>query len=221
MNQAPDAATAGHDASLDPRQAAALLDQTTLRARRRFEPFPPWLLVIRAFLGLAGYGAIWLSVRGQHPYAHPPAVIAPIGIAIGLVNLAATLAVARRATTGITGPSRLRRGEIAIVALVLAGVFVVMGVMVSLGVSHAIVYGLYPATVPLMAGGLTWAAIMAARANWLECGTALAVAAVGFAGLFAGPAGAWAVAGVGVFIVLLGRAAIAARRQRNLTVRHD
>jgi hypothetical protein len=37
---------------------------------------------------------------------------------------------------------------------------------------------------------------------------------VGIAGRFAGPAGAWAVAGVGLFLVLLGTAAVIARRQR-------
>jgi hypothetical protein len=55
---------------------------------------------------------------------------------------------------------------------------------------------------------------MAARANWRACGTALAVAAVGAVGAFAGPAGAWAVAGVGLFVVLLGSAAAIAWRQR-------
>jgi hypothetical protein len=71
-------------------------------------------------------------------------------------------------------------------------------------------YSLYPTTV-LIVPGLAWAAIMAARAGWRNCGTGLAVAAVG---AFAGPAGAWAVAGVGLCAVLLGNAAAIARRQR-------
>jgi hypothetical protein len=55
---------------------------------------------------------------------------------------------------------------------------------------------------------------MAARAGWRRCGTGLAVAAVGVVGAFAGPAGAWAVAGVGLCAVLLGSAAVVAWRQR-------
>ena len=48
MNHTPDtAAPAGNGGSFDPRQAAALLDQTTQQARRQFEPAQPWLLVIR------------------------------------------------------------------------------------------------------------------------------------------------------------------------------
>jgi hypothetical protein len=55
---------------------------------------------------------------------------------------------------------------------------------------------------------------MAARANWRSCDTGLAVAAVAAVGAFAGPAGAWAVAGVGLFAVLLGSAAAIACRGR-------
>jgi uncharacterized membrane protein len=55
---------------------------------------------------------------------------------------------------------------------------------------------------------------MGARADWRSCGTGLAVAAVGAVGAFAGPAGAWAVAGVGLCAVLLGNAAAIAWRQR-------
>ena len=93
-------------------------------------------------------------------------------------------------------------------------VFAVMGALAGAGVSHAIVYGLYPTTVPLIVAGLAWAVIMAARASWRRCGTGLAVAAVGAAGTFAGPAGAWAVAGAGLCIVLLGNAVAIAWQRR-------
>jgi hypothetical protein len=93
-------------------------------------------------------------------------------------------------------------------------VFVLIGVLAGTGVSRATVYGRYPATVPLIAAGLAWAGIMAARANRRACATGLAVAVVGAAGLFAGPAGAWLVAGLGLFAVLLAGAAVTARRQR-------
>ena len=55
---------------------------------------------------------------------------------------------------------------------------------------------------------------MAAREGWRGCGEGLAVAAVGVVGAFAGPAGSWAVAGVGLCAVLVGKAAAVARRQR-------
>jgi len=89
-----------------------------------------------------------------------------------------------------------------------------MGALAGAGVSRAILYGLYPATVPLMVAGLAWAGIMAARANWRACGTGLAVAAADAAGALAGPAGAWAADAAGLFAVLPGSAAAIARRQR-------
>jgi hypothetical protein len=219
VNHTPDTTSAGNGGNFDPQQAAALLDQTTQQARRRLEPAQPWLLVIRAVLVLAVCGAVWLSVRGQHPYKGPTAAVLPVVFAFVVVNFGATVAVARRATAGVSGRSRLRRAEIAVMAVAWVAAFVVMGALAGAGVSRAIVYGRYPTTVPLIVVGLAWAGIMAARANWRACGTGLAVAAVGAVGAFAGPAGAWAVAGVGLFAVLLGSAAAIAWRQRRSVVR--
>jgi hypothetical protein len=215
MNPTPDTTTAGNGGNFDPQQAAALLDQTTRQARRQLEPSPPWLLTIRAFIALVIYGAVWLSVRGQHPYNHPTAAVIPVLAVLVAVNLVATVTVAKRATAGVRGRFRVRPAEIAAMAVVWVGVFVALGVLAGAGVSHAIVYGIYPAAAPLVAAGLAWAGIMAARANWRWSGAGLAVAAVGVAGVFAGPAGAWAVAGVGLFAVLLGAAAAIAWRQRS------
>ena len=165
-------------------------------------------------MALVAYGAIWLSVRGQHPYTHPTALALPGVFAFVLVNLGATVALARRATAGVTGRTRLRPAEIIIMAAVWLGVFVVLAVLAGTKVSDSVTYGIYPAAVPLIAAGLTWAAIMAARANWRPVGTSLGAAVVGAVALAAGPAGAWLVVGVGICIVLLGSAAVIARGQR-------
>jgi hypothetical protein len=201
VNHTPDTTTVGTGGNFDPQQAAALLDQTTQQTRRQLEPAQPWLLVIRAVMVLAVCGAVWLSVRGQHPYKGPTAAALPVVSAFVVVNLGATVAVAKRATAGVSGRSRLRRAEITVMAVAWIAVFVVMGALAGAGVSRAIVYGLYPTTVPLIVAGLAWAGIMAARANWRACGTALAVA------------------GVGLFAVLLGSAAAIAWRQRRSVVR--
>jgi hypothetical protein len=220
MNPAPGTTAAGgNGGSFDPRQAAALLDQATQQARRRLEPAQPWLLVIRAAAVLAVFGAVWLNVRGQHPYQHPTAALIPAVIAFGVLNLAATVAVARRATAGVSGRTRLRRAEIAAIAVLWTAVFAVMPALAGAGVSDAVVYGLYPVTVPLIAAGLAWAGITAARADWRRCGTGLAVAVTGAVALSAGPAGAWAVAGAGLCVTLLGTAAVITWRQRRSVVR--
>jgi len=155
MNHTPDTTTsAGNGGNFDPQQAAALLDQTTQQARRQVEPSPPWMLVIRAVIVLAACGAVWLSVRGQHPYKGPAAAVAiPVVLAFVVVNFGATVAVAKRATAGVSGRSRLRRAEIAVMAVAWIGVFAVMGALADAGVSRAVVYGLYPTTVPLTSHG--------------------------------------------------------------------
>jgi len=208
MNATSDT-TAGNGGTFDPQQAAALLDQTTRQARRQLQPSPPWLLATRAVMVLAALGAIWLSVRGQHPYRGPTTADIPILVAFIVINFAATVAVSRRATAGVRGRSRLRPAEITVAALAWVAVVVVMVALAAAGVS----YSLYPTTV-LIIPGLAWAAVMAARADWGNCATGLGVAAVGVAGLFAGPAGAWAVAGAGLCAVLLARAAAIAWPQR-------
>ena len=219
MNHTPDTAAVGNGGNFDPQQAAALLDQTTQQTRRQLEPAPPWLLVIRAVMVLAACGAVWLSVRGQHPYKGPTAAVLPVLFAFVVLNFGATVAVAKRATAGVSGRSRLRRAEIAVLAVAWIGVFVVMGALAGAGVSRAIIYGLYPATVPLIVAGLAWAGIMAARASWRSCGTGLAVAAVGVVGLFAGPAGAWLIMGIGLCVAMLGSAAAIVWQQRRGVVR--
>jgi hypothetical protein len=208
MNHTPDTTTAGNGGNFDPQQAAALLDQTTQQARRKLAPSPPWLLATRAVAVLAALGAIWLSVRGQHPYHGPTAADIPILIAFVVLNFAATVAVRERALAGVRGTTRLRPAEITILVLAWAAVPVLMWALAANGVSFA----WYPTTV-LIVPGLAWAAV-AARASWRECATGLAVAAVGAAGAFAGPAGSWAVAGAGLCAVLLGNAAAIAWRQR-------
>jgi hypothetical protein len=205
MNPEPDTATS-NGGNFDPQQAAALLDQATQQARRKLAPSPPWLLATRAVAVLAVCGAVWLSVRGQHPYQGPTAAVIPVLVAFIVVNFGATVAVRERAMAGVRGISRLRPAEIAVMVAAFAATVVFMA---AAGVS----FGRYPTTV-LIVPGLAWAAVMATRAGWRGCATGLAVAVVGAAGAFAGPAGSWAVAGVGLCAVLGGKAAAIAWRQR-------
>jgi hypothetical protein len=205
MNPTPDT-TADNGGSFDPREAAALLDQTRRQARRQFEPAQPWLLAIRAVLVLATLGTVWLSVRGQHPYQGPGASALLIVTAFVIINYTATVAVRRRATAGVSGKSRFTPAEIAILA---AAWIVPGGVMVALGVTWDSQSG-YLLTVPLIVAGLAFAALMAVRADWRQCGIGLAVAVTGAAGAATGQAGAWAVTGIGLCLTLLGSAAVIA-----------
>lgn len=214
MNDTLDAAASGGGGTFDAQQAAQVLGQTSQQARRQFEQFPPWFSAARGIAALLAYGAVWLDVRGQHPYAHPTAALIPVGIGLGIVSATMATVLARRATSGVTGKTPLRPAEVAIVSVIWLGIFVVLGLLAGYGVSHSIVYGVYPAAAPLVAVGLAWAGIMARRGNWLAVAESLALVLVGVAAVATGPVWAWLVVGVGLFVVLLGRSAIVARSQR-------
>ncbi len=208
MNHTPDTTTpAGNGGTFDPQQAAALLDQTTAQARRKLTPSPPWLLATRGVAVLAVLGTIWLTVRGQHPYKGPTAAVIPVLVVFIVLNFAATVGVRERALAGIRGRTRFRPGEIAILAASWAAVPFFMWALAGAGASFA----WYPTTV-LFVPGLAFGAV-AARAGWRRSAMGLGIAAVGIAGAFAGHAGSWAVAGVGLCILLLARAVVVARQQ--------
>jgi hypothetical protein len=209
VNHTSGTTAAGNGGTFRPEQAAALLGQTTQQARRKFQPSPPWLLVTRAVMVLAALGAIWLSVRGQHPYRGPTAADIPVLVAFIVVNFAATVAVRRRATAGLSGQSRFSQGEITVLVLAFAATVVAMVGLGAAGVNFAT----YPTSV-LVIPGLAWAVLMAARANWRGLATGLAIVVIGIVGAFAGPAGAWAVAAVGLCVMLLANAAAVAWQQR-------
>jgi hypothetical protein len=209
VNPTPDTtASAGNGGNFGPQQAAALLGQTTQQARRKFQPSPPWLLATRAVMVLATLGAIWLSVRGQHPYRGPTAADIPVLIAFIVVNFAATVAVRRHATAGVSGRSRFSHGEITVLVLAFAAAVVAMVGLGAAGVKIAT----YPTSV-LVIPGLAWTVLMAARGNGRGLATGLAILVIGIVGAFAGPAGAWAVAAVGLCVMLLGSAAAIAWQQ--------
>ena len=220
MNGTTNTSTAtGNGGHFDPQQAAALLDQTTRQTRRALTPAQPWLLAIRAIAVLLVLGACWLTVRGQHPYHGPTSAVMPFVALFVVVNFIATVGMRVHATEGISGKSRLRPWEIIVLALAWLAVLPVIGGLSAAGASSATAYSLIPLTVPLILGGLAWAGINAARADWRPFGVGAGVAVVGAVGLFAGPAGAWAVDGVGLCIVLLGAAAAIVRQQGRSVVR--
>jgi hypothetical protein len=212
---AAEAATDDEGAELDPAAAAALLEQTTRQAQRQFERRSPLLMVIAAAVVLITYGALWQSVRGQHPYS------GPTGTALGILygTLAVWVVVAtvflRRARGGIGGRSK-RQQRIAGVAFgtTWIAVYVFQGALHHAGASHAIVYGIYPAVAPLVVVGGAAATYGAAQENWSIVGPAVAAVALGAGGAYAGPAGVWGVMAVGLCVLLLGYAATLAWLRR-------
>ena len=209
-----EAAAAGDEGEFDPREAAVLLQQTKRRARNRFNPNPPLMSLLRAIVAFCAYGAVWLSVRGQHPYKGPAGWALAILYALVIIVIIASVGYLKRASTGVKGPSRMRPAESIVLAAAWILVYVFMGALEHAGASHAIVYGIYPATAPLIMLGLVGAALAQARADWPIFSGTLTVAVIATIAAFFGPAGAWLVAGIALAAALLVQAGATAWRQR-------
>jgi hypothetical protein len=195
---ADDAAAPDDDGEFDPREAAALLAKTQRQAERQFGLHPPVLRLIASVLILAGYGAVWLSVRHQHPYQGPTgAAIAEIYGAV-LIVAVMSATVLKRATSGISGRSRRQRGALsAAFATAWIGVAAFQGALLHDGASHGIVYGVFPAAGQPLVIGSALAGMAAAQEDWRTLSIAIAVVALGTGASFAGPVGAWGVMAVG------------------------
>jgi hypothetical protein len=218
MNRTPGTATSGNGGDLDPHQAAALLDQATQHARSTFTPGTPALFAFRAVAALVIGGGFWLSVRGQDPYTGPTGPALPVAFALVAINIGWSARALRRAGSGIRGPAQRKRQ--AGIGLMLAAWVVAYAVMAPLyhaGASYP-VWGLYPASGPLLIVGLAGAVItVALLRDWRGAGTCLAIAILGAAAGFVGPADAWLIMGIGLCAVCLGYAALtASRRDRSV-----
>ena len=206
---------AGNGDALDPAEAAKLLAQTTREAHHQFDLHPPLVSALMGAVVFGGYLALWLSVRGQHPYTGPSgAAIAAVYTAVVLV-IAVSARILRRATAGVGGRSRRQmkaQGVAVVAAYVASATF--QGALQYDGAGHWIVYGVWPAAAPLVIVGATVAGMASGNEDWVMFGTGLAAVATGVAASFAGPAGAWAVAGAGLFLLIVGRSvALAWQRQ--------
>lgn len=93
------------DQDMSVQEAAAVMQDARARARKGLVISAPVVYVAWGLVWLLGYGAMWLSVRGQHPYTGPSGVsIAAVFVLAGFA-VAAVLAVASKAAAGIGGRS--------------------------------------------------------------------------------------------------------------------
>jgi hypothetical protein len=203
------------DRDMDVKEAAQIIEQARAKAQSELRTMHPAIYLTWALVYLVGYGAIWLSVRGQHPY-HAPAPAAILGIfLLAGVALAITAMVTSRATSGVGGASDVRR-RITYLTLAVGylGVLAVEGALGQAGASQRVL-GVYGAAAPILLIGLVFAASAAAGMDWTAfwLGTWL-IAAAAFSG-FAGPAGVWGVLALAVGGGFAALAAIAKRRIRS------
>ena len=101
------------DQDMSVQEAAAVMQDARARARQGLVICTPLVYLAWGLVWLLGYGAMWLSVRGQHPYTGPSGVsIAAVFVLAGFA-VAAVLAIASKAAAGIDGQSVRHRRIIA------------------------------------------------------------------------------------------------------------
>lgn len=216
MRDGNDIAPSGDSGELSPRDAAALLEETSRHARSSFDPESPVFAVAIGAFFLLAYGTVWFSLRDQHPAV--PALWS-LGVFYGLILIIAIVGsvTQSRASAGVSLSQKARRQRFAQgLAIGAAGIgaWTVEGALRSLGVSYEIVYGVFGPTVPLMALAGATAGVLAMRENWLQLGVCIGIIAVAAVSTFFGPAGAWGLTGLGCCLVLLAYAGALVVRQR-------
>jgi hypothetical protein len=222
MNKPPDISQTldSNDSPLDPRQAAALLEQATQRARRAFTPPSPQLWAFRAVVVLVAFGGFWLSVRGhEDPYSGPSGWSLPVAFTLVAANIAWTSAALRRAGTGVSGPAQRKRNAfIGVMLVVWVVAYAVTAPLYHAGTSQP-AWALYPASAPLMVIGLAGAAIAAACRFWRMTVITAAIGLVATVAGFGGPVGVWLIMGIGLCAMCLGATAFTAWEQHRSVVR--
>jgi hypothetical protein len=181
-------------ASLDPQRAAAIMQEAGERARRELRVSHPVIYIAAGVAWLLGYGAIWFSVRGQHPYQGPAPEAAFIQVVLVGFAGAVAASIVSRATSGVSGLSAVQR-RVSILALVIGIVaaLVLEAALDHAGASRSVVFGVYQAAAPVLVAGVVYIATSAVRLNWSVLGLGAWLVAVASGGAFTGPVGVWAV----------------------------
>jgi hypothetical protein len=192
------------DAGLDPRAAAELLASTKHRAQRQFDVWPPYLLFIGSALFLFCYGAVWWSVRHQHPYVGPTGGALAILYGSVVAWIVVVVAVISRANYGVRGASKRRRAFRSGYLIVIVGYSAYQGALYHAHASHAIVYGIFPASIVWLFAGTAFVTIGAIREELPPVLLGGALIALGVASAFTGPVIGWLVSGIGLALVLAG-----------------
>jgi hypothetical protein len=195
--------------TLDPRTAAAILEQTGRSARHQFNARPPLISVLQAAVVLVVYGTLWWSVRGQVPYRGPSLDAVGIVYIVVAVGALAGVATYYRAVHGVSGRSRREDGIVAIPMIAaLAGFYTFLGALQYDGFSHAVVYGVVDAAGPWLVAGAVLGGLAAGREDWWKLAGGVALIAAGTAAAFAGPVNVWGVLAVAGCVLLLAQGVV-------------
>jgi hypothetical protein len=206
--------TGTDDDQLDVHEAAAIMADAREHALRELRASYPLLFTVWGLFFLIGYGVLWLSVRGQHPYTGPtPPALLVLTLLLAAAGVTTVISVGR-AATGVGGATAaLRRVHGLAQVLGLVGVFTLEGGLAHAHASDSLL-GVYGAVAPMLVTGVVYAASPASWQDWSTrtLGGWLVLVAAGSA--YAGPVGVWGIVGLAACLGFLVMAVVVRRRER-------
>ena len=209
-----DRASTGESTNMDAAAAAAIICAAGGRAQDRLQPGHRVRFTVWGLLYLLGYGATWLTVRGQQPVHGPaPATFATAS----LLAVAAALASVEqtRSETGVRGPSVIRRRAFLVSALAgFAAVFSLEGALYRAGASRPVLV-VFEAAAPILVLGLLYLVRSVTLPDWSTAALGLWLVIVAAASGYAGPRTVWGIDALAVGLAFLLAAALQPRRRRS------
>jgi hypothetical protein len=181
--------------------AAAIAQDARAHARKELVISAPVVYAAWGLVWLIGYGAMWLSVRGQHPYQAPAGVSIAAVFVLAAFAATAVLIVAHRAAAGIGGQSARNR-RIVLVTWVTGYLILIVGQAAISGHVSTRALAFVGLAGPLLLAGLVyilasilgrnrlafalgaWLVIVGASCAWLAPAAILATCALAGGGAF-------------------------------------
>jgi len=191
---------------MDPRAAEFVLAQTRERARRELEINYPLLFIAWGLTLLLGYGAVWLAVRGQHPYrglTNTGGVIWLVLFLVALFSVTVRLGVIGRAVTGVGHAGRQWAIFLTALPIGSGALFIEAAALSHAGASRQVV-GVLLAAAPMVSMGLVFCASSAVRLDYSFLALGIWLLAVAAGGTWASPVtilAVYALAGGGGFLL--------------------
>ncbi len=188
-------------------EAAVIMREADEKARRDLRVSHRATFTIWGLGFLAGYGLIWLAVRGQQPFRGPNSVEFAVAALLSTASILAGVEEAQTGT-GIGGLSAVRR-RISFVSVLLgfAAIFALEGALVQAGASRPVV-SVFEASAPILVAGLFYLIRGTVRLDWPVAALGLWLVVVAAVGGFAGPVGVWGAGALAAGLAYLLMAAI-------------
>jgi len=200
---------------MEPRDAARLLTQTQVDARRALDFRAPWVSLVAAAVALVGFGIVWLNVRDQHPFTGPSLASLAVFYMLIALRIATVIYAVVRARTGVSGHwVKAQRDEAWLMAGILLVCYLALIVIASSGSHGAGFYWSVFLNGTLIALATAWAGRCAFHRSWRELALSVPVALIAALAAIAGPRGMWLVNSVGLCLLLLATAAIGTLQRR-------